>query len=92
MYAFIAPLACASQPLPTTPTTCNVPPARAQVARLLARDLPTQYTTPLAIDWSIYNRNVTFDDPLTKLSGLLMYKVRRRSFFDLLLLTATSRA
>lgn len=79
MYAFIGPLACASQPLSGTSATCNAPHARVQVARLLARDLPTQYAAPLAMDWSIYNRNLTFDDPLTEISGLFFYKVRRRS-------------
>ena len=47
---------------------------REAVAKKLAADLPTQYAAPLAMDWSIYNSRVTFDDPLTKLSGLFLYK------------------
>lgn len=48
--------------------------ARQEVARILARDLARQYESPLCIDFSIYDYNVTFDDPTTNLKGKLMYK------------------
>eukprot|EP00177_Eucheuma_denticulatum_P003974 GFKZ01007180.1.p1 GENE.GFKZ01007180.1~~GFKZ01007180.1.p1 ORF type:complete len:185 (-),score=13.98 GFKZ01007180.1:696-1250(-) len=48
--------------------------ARQEVARILARDLARQYESPLSIDFSVYDENVTFDDPTTKLKGKLMYK------------------
>lgn len=49
------------------------------VARKLAVDLPTQFVTPRQMDWSIYSKSITFDDPLTTISGLLLYKVHFRS-------------
>jgi len=47
---------------------------RARIVEKLALDLPTQYKSPLAMDWSIYDASVKFDDPVTNLSGKLMYK------------------
>lgn len=49
--------------------------ARQEVRNILERDLSRQYDAPLRLDWSIYDDNVTFDDPTTKLDGKLMYKV-----------------
>jgi len=49
--------------------------ARKKVASVLARDLQNQYTAPSNLDWSIYATNISFDDPMTKLKGKLLYKV-----------------
>lgn len=50
--------------------------AREEVVKVLARDLTRQYDAPLAMDFSIFDNNVTFDDPTTKLNNKLLYKVR----------------
>ena len=60
-------------PKTSTPTCCTTT-KRQSIVKKLAADLPTQYAAPLAMDWSIYNARITFDDPLTKLSGLFLYK------------------
>lgn len=51
------------------------PPAAAErVAQLLKRDLPLQYTSPQAMDFSIYDRRLLFTDPMTRLEGKLNYR------------------
>lgn len=50
--------------------------ARKEVVRTLAKDLRRQYEAPLTMDFSIFDNNVTFDDPTTKLNGKLLYRVR----------------
>ena len=52
------------------------PPSRKRVAETLAKDLLRQYENPNKMDWGIYDNSITFDDPMTRLKGKLMYKVR----------------
>lgn len=49
--------------------------AREEVVKTLVKDLAQQYEAPLAMDFSIFDDNVTFDDPTTKLRGKSLYKV-----------------
>lgn len=49
---------------------------RANVVPELRRDLLRQYEEPRKLDWELYDRSVTFDDPMTQLSGRVQYKVR----------------
>lgn len=57
--------------------------SRTQVVEKLRVDLKRQYRTPRQLDWSIYDNDVSFDDPVTQLSGIVAYKVRasRISFY-----------
>lgn len=49
--------------------------ARRQVTEVLRKDLMRQYDEPNNLDWSIFDNQVSFDDPMTKLRGKLMYRV-----------------
>lgn len=53
--------------------------ARREVMRKLRHDLKIQYDSPREMDWTIYDGRITFDDPMTKLSGKLQYKVRKET-------------
>lgn len=57
------------------PISLDLFQARERVAEVLRRDLPRQYEHPLKLDFSIFHKNITFDDPMTNISGLNMYKV-----------------
>lgn len=45
-----------------------------QVAELLKRDLPLQYSDPQKLDFSVYERDVRFTDPMTSIEGKLSYR------------------
>lgn len=49
--------------------------ARRRVTEVLRKDLMRQYDEPNNLDWSIFDNQVSFDDPMTKLRGKLMYRV-----------------
>lgn len=49
---------------------------RRSVVPLLRHDLLIQYDAPRLMNWDLYDSSITFDDPMTKLSGKLQYRVR----------------
>lgn len=53
---------------------------REKVVPLLRRDLLIQLDAPNSMNWDLYDSSITFDDPMTQLSGRLPYRVCPQSY------------
>lgn len=72
----ITPVCKADLPRNQKSNQLSLTKQREAVLHVLEHDLPKQYDNPRQLNWCIYDDDITFDDPVTQLSGKLQYKVR----------------